>query len=228
MNYEENITAIRIVYEALGDLRNKVAFVGGVVVPLYSDTQSIEARFTSDVDVIIELLNYSSLARLEEQLVKMGFQNDIESRIICRYKIKGITVDIMSTTLDTFGFSNKWYPEGYKYSIQYQIGDNYSIKILNAPYFIATKFEAFKDRGKNDGRTSQDFEDIIYILENRRGIWEEIVQLSGEIKEYLILEFSKLLKNPYIIEWIDCHVERASPPSTYLIINEIEKIVRSR
>jgi hypothetical protein len=69
MNYEENISAIRIVYDALGDLKNKVAFVGGVVVPLYADTQSIEARFTNDVDVIIELLNYSSLARLEEQLI---------------------------------------------------------------------------------------------------------------------------------------------------------------
>lgn len=228
MNYEENISVIRIVYDALGDLRNKVVFVGGVVVPLYADTQSIEARFTDDVDVIIELLNYSSLARLEEQLLKMGFQNDVDSKVICRYKIKGITVDIMPTTLDTFGFSNKWYPEGYRYSIDYKIGTNRLIKILNAPYFIATKFEAFKDRGKYDGRTSQDFEDIVYILENRRSIWEEIMQLSGEIKEYLLTEFSDLLKNQYIIEWIDCHVERASPPSTYMIIDEIEKIVRPR
>lgn len=228
MNYEENISIIKIVYDALGDLQNKVVFVGGVVVPLYADTQSIEARFTDDVDVIIELLNYSSLAKLEEQLIKMGFQNDIESKVICRYKVKGITVDIMPTTLETFGFSNKWYPEGYKYSIDYQIGTDCSIKILNVPYFLATKFEAFKGRGKYDGRTSQDFEDIVYILENRRSVWNEIEQLFGEIKEYLIAEFSELLKNPYIIEWIDCHVERASPPSTYLILSEIEKIVRQR
>lgn len=228
MNYNESISIIKTVYDALGDLQDKVVFVGGIVVPLYSDTQSIEARFTDDVDVIIELLNYSSLAKLEEQLIKIGFQNDIESQVICRYIVKGITVDIMSTTLETFGFSNKWYPEGYKYSIDYQIGTDLSIKILKVPYFLGTKFEAFKGRGKYDGRTSQDFEDIVYILENRRSVWSEIEQLSGEIKEYILKEFSELLKNPYIIEWIDSHVERASPPSTYLIINEIEKLAGQR
>jgi len=53
MNYEENISVIRIVYDALGDLKNKVVFVGGVIVPLYADTQSIEARFTNDIDLYV-------------------------------------------------------------------------------------------------------------------------------------------------------------------------------
>ncbi len=37
--------------------------------------------------------------------------------------------------------------------------------------FLATKFEAFKDRG-GDYRTSHDFEDIVYVLDNRTTIVE--------------------------------------------------------
>lgn len=155
----------------------------------------------------------------------MGFSNDTESKVICRYKILGIFVDIMPTTINTFGFSNKWYPDGYKYAIDFFIDDQNTIKILSAPYFLATKFEAFKGRGNNDGRTSQDFEDIIYILENRRSIWQEIMNLSGDIQEYLFDEFTQLMRNSNITEWIDCHVERGSPPATYFILEDIKKFI---
>jgi hypothetical protein len=95
---------------------------------------------------------------------------------------------------------------------------------LSAPYFIATKLEAHKDRGNNDGRTSQDFEDIIYVLENREVILEEINNSNENLKNYLLTEFRNLLKNPNLFEWIDCHVERGSPPASYFIMEEIKKI----
>ena len=108
-------------------------------------------------------------------------------------------------------------------AINYEIDATYSVKILTAPYFIATKLEAFKGRGENDGRTSQDFEDIIYVLENRQSIWEEINQLDGMIRDYLRSEFLNLLDHPYILEWIDCHVERSSPPATNNIFERLKE-----
>jgi hypothetical protein len=36
-------------------------------------------------------------------------------------------------------------------------------------------------------------------------------------------EFEILLKNPNLFEWIDSHVERGSPPATYLIMDELRK-----
>ena len=71
---------------------------------------------------------------------------------------------------ESIGFKNKRYPPGYRNAIDYKIDQRVTIKILNAPYFIATKIEVFKGRGKSDGRTSKDFEDIIFILENRKNI----------------------------------------------------------
>jgi hypothetical protein len=129
----------------------------------------------------------------------------------------------MPTTPESIGFSNKWYPGGFAHAIDHQL-DDITIKILTAPYFIATKLEAFKGRG-GDGRTSHDFEDIVYVLENRQSVWEELAVADDEVKAYLRNEFTKLRANPYIYEWIDGHVEFDSPPPTYFILEEIDKFI---
>lgn len=224
MSHGINISNIKTVNNALGSLKDKVVFVGGATVSFYADRQVFEIRVTDDIDVIIEILNYSERNALEEKLRSIGFVHDIDSKIICRYTIEGVTVDIMPTDDPTIGFSNKWYPAGFKEAIDYTIDEMNSVKILTAPYFIATKLEAFKGRGKGDGRTSHDFEDIIFVLENRRSIWDEINTSESGIKEYLRSEFSELLNKPHIYEWVDCHVERASPPGTYYIIEELKKL----
>ncbi|MDX2173614.1 MAG: nucleotidyl transferase AbiEii/AbiGii toxin family protein [Bacteroidota bacterium] len=225
MSHHKNIVRIKTVHNNLADLKDKVVFVGGATVSLYADRQTLEVRPTDDVDVIIELINYNERAKLEEKLRSIGFQHDMESTVVCRFKIQGIIVDIMPTTPDSIGFSNKWYPEGFKNAIEYKIDDNNIVKILSSPYFIATKLEAFKGRGGGDGRTSQDFEDIVYVLENRQIIWEDLNNTKGEIRNYLINEFKFLKDNVNLFEWIDCHVEYGLPPVSYFILDEIEKFI---
>jgi len=223
MSHHTNIARIKAVANALADLKEKVVFVGGATISLYPDRPVFEVRPTDDVDVIIEILNYVDRTELEEKLRSIGFSHDIESGIICRYKIQGIIVDIMPTNDPSIGFTNIWYPEGFDQAVTQQIDEGNIIKILSAPYFIATKLEAHKGRGKNDGRTSHDFEDIIYVLENREVIWEEMNNSSESVKDYLRSEFLILLNNPNLFEWIDSHVERGSPPATYLIMDELKK-----
>lgn len=71
---------------------------------------------------------------------------------------------------------------------------------------------------------SHDFEDIVFVLENREKIWEELETCDLELKEYLLIEFSTLMNNPHIYEWINNHVERGSTSSqTSTIIENIEK-----
>ena len=226
MSHHTNTVRIKVVANALDTLNEKIVFVGGATISLYPDRQVLEVRPTDDVDVIIEILNYQNRAELEERLRAIGFLHDIESGIICRYKIQGIIVDIMPTNDLSIGFSNKWYPDGFNQAVDYAIDEQCTVKILSAPYFIATKFEAFKGRGQNDGRTSQDFEDIIYVLENRESIWEEMNNSSEAVKNYLRYEFQNLLNNPNHFEWIDGHVERGSPPASYSIIKALEKFTK--
>jgi predicted nucleotidyltransferase len=227
MSHSTNITRIKAVNNALADLKDKVVFVGGTTVSLYPDRRFFEARVTDDVDVIVEIINYQGRAELEEKLRSLGFAHDIESSIVCRYKIEGIVVDIMPTDDPSIGFNTKWYPEGFQQAIDYAIDADNTVKILTAPYFIATKLEAFNDRGKGDGRTSHDFEDIVFVLENRSTIWEELNEVEGEVKEYLLNEFTKLANNPNLFEWLDGHVERGSPPASYIIENAIKKFTKA-
>lgn len=222
MSHHTNIVRIKAVANALNDLKEKVVFVGGATISLYPDRPVLEVRPTDDIDVIIEILNYIDRTKLEEKLRSIGFSHDIESGIICRYKIQGIIVDIMPTNDPSIGFTNMWYPEGFEKAVDYEIDERSIIKILSAPYFIATKLEAHKGRGKNDGRTSQDFEDIIYVLENRESIWDEMDNSDKSVKEYLRSEFQILLNNANLFEWIDSHVERGSPPATYLIMDKLK------
>ena len=223
MSHHTNIVRIKAVANALTGLKEKVVFVGGATISLYPDRPVFEVRPTDDVDIIIEILNYVDRTKLEEKLRSIGFSHDIESGVICRYKIQGIIVDIMPTNDPSVGFTNIWYPAGFDKAVNYEIDERNIIKILSAPYFIATKLEAHKGRGKNDGRTSQDFEDIIYVLENREAIWEEMNNSGESVKGYLRSEFLSLLNNPNLFEWIDSHVERGSPPATYLIIDQLKK-----
>jgi predicted nucleotidyltransferase len=224
--HHPNIERIKSVASLLGDLNEKVVFVGGATLSLYASRKTFEVRPTDDVDVIVEILNYAQRAALEDKLRSIGFSNDITSGVICRWNIENIIVDIMPTEDPSVGFTNKWYPQGYRNAINYRIDDRCTIRILDTPHFLATKLEAFKGRGKNDGRTSHDFEDIIYVLENRPEIWQELDAAGKDVKEYLISEFRGLVDNPNILEWIDCNVERGSPPATYIIHEKLKNLLK--
>jgi predicted nucleotidyltransferase len=227
MSHQSNITRIKAVSNALGELKNQVVFVGGATISLYPDRKVFETRPTDDVDVIVEIMSYSQRAALEEKLRTNGFTHDVDSGILCRYKVQGIIVDVMPTSDASIGFHNQWYPEGFSEAIDYDIDPQHRIKILSGPYFIATKLEAFKGRGGNDGRMSQDFEDIIFVLENRSTIWNEMKNTKARLNEYLLEEFSKLADNPSIFEWIDAHVERGSPPASYTILEETKNFIKA-
>ena len=226
MSHQENITRIRAVRNALGDLKDDVVFVGGATVSLYTDRRTEDVRPTDDIDVVIEILAYKDYAAIDERLRKLGFVNDQESRVICRYKIHGITVDIMPTNKETLGFSNKWYPAGFANSVKYDIGEGF-IRIFQSPYFIASKLEAFKSRGANDGRTSTDFEDIIFVLENNSQIWEEIEKAEKEVKQYLKNSFQSMLDNIHFEEWVNAHAGYGATPATNYILERLNELVKS-
>jgi len=227
MSHHINITRIKAVYNALGELKNRVVFIGGATVSLYADRVAPEVRETKDVDVLVEIGSLANFHTLEEQLRKIGFQNDVTSKFIGRFLLPGLIIDVMPTDEKILGFSNKWYAEGFKTSIDYTIDDQHIVKIFSPPYFIASKIEAFKNRGNNDGRLSSDFEDIVFVLENRKSIWEEMKTSEPSLKEYLLNEFIRFNNNPYIEEWIGSHSSSYSPPSTYFILEDLEEFIKN-
>lgn len=95
MSRQTNITRIRAVHNALEELSPDVVFVGGATVSLYADRETTDVRETDDVDILVELYTRAEYAVIEEKLRQKGFSPDSESRVICRHRIHGITVDVM-------------------------------------------------------------------------------------------------------------------------------------
>jgi len=219
MGHRVNIERIRSVFDALGKLAQECVFVGGATVSLYADRIAEEVRPTDDVDILVEIGSLMDFTKLEEKIRDLGFQNDMQAKFIGRYKLRDIIIDLMPTDVKILGFSNKWYSEGFKKAIHYSLDKTRIIKILEPPYFLATKIEAFKNRGNDDGRTSSDFEDMVFVLENRDAVWEEISSSNDNIKQYLRNEFLNFLKIPYFEEWIEVHTVPYSSSTTYIVEN---------
>ena len=121
------------------------------------------------------------------------------------------------------GFSNKWHKKGVKKAIDYKINKNQSIKIFPVSIFIASKIEAFEHRGAVDYRTSHDIEDIITILNGHSKILESIATSDTDVRNYLKLKFSDLLKLPSFSEIIYGHL----PSSDKNIAVYIEEIIKN-
>ena len=68
-----------------------------------------------------------------------------------------------------------------------------SIRILQAPVFLATKLEALKARMGRDLRTSPDFEDIVFLFSARSTLLAEVVQSEGTVQEYIRREIQSLM-----------------------------------
>lgn len=228
MSHQINIGRIKSLYNVLEDLKDKVVFVGGATVSLYADRIAPEVRETKDVDIVVQISSRLAFYEIENKLRQLGFQNDINSKFLGRYLLQDIIVDVMPTDENILGFVNKWYVEGFKTAIDYVIDEKTIVKIFTSSYFIASKIEAFKNRGNNDGRTSHDFEDIVFILENRSSIWKEMNNSEPHLKDYLRNEFTNFYDNPYIEEWVSSNSSRYSPPSVYFIMEDMKIFIEGK
>jgi predicted nucleotidyltransferase len=210
---QANRERLRLVAEALGDLRTRVVFVGGAVVELYAtDPAAPEPRPTLDVDCIIEVSTRLAYSKLEEDLRRKGFRNDQrEGAPVCRWLVKDIKVDVMPLQPDILGFSNEWYQEGFRHIHIVSLGAGVMVNLLDTPYFLATKVAALYNRGLGDLRTSSDFEDIVYILSNRGSVLDEVKAAEGKVRQYLSASFKELLSSSMVDEAIDAALGYGEP-----------------
>lgn len=121
-----------------------------------------------DIDFTLKLNTYKYFSEFQNRLSQLGFQPDPFDHSINSYKYKNIPVDIMLAVDSPIGPCNRWYQKGFSSSQEITI-EGETIQIFSAPYFLAIKFEAYNIRGE-EIKTSHDFEDIIYVINNRDDI----------------------------------------------------------
>ncbi|MBC7776262.1 MAG: nucleotidyl transferase AbiEii/AbiGii toxin family protein [Phycisphaerae bacterium] len=192
-NTQINRLATRKIAQALGELNEQVVYVGGAVVSLYIDDPSADdVRPTKDVDISLEIASIGALEALRVSLIRKGFYQSVEDNVLCRFRYEDIKVDEMSTEPVGWAPANRWFAHGFQHRLPRQL-DEMTIHILPLPYFLASKLEAFYDRGKTDPRTSHDFEDIVYLLNYTSDFKSQIQASKDELKQYLIERFTDIL-----------------------------------
>ena len=227
-NKDINIRMIIHVAKHLGDLRDKVVFVGGCATGMFiTDPAMPEVRATQDVDVIVEVTSRMEYHRLEAELRSKGFKQDMsENAPVCRWLVDAIKVDIMPTQEEILGFSNRWYLPAIKNADLIELEKELTIKLVSPPYFLATKIDAFKGRGGGDYMASHDMEDIITILDGRLEIISEIRSSSDDLKDFLSRTFRTLLANDEFLDSIPGHLspDRASQTRLPMLIERLREI----
>lgn len=221
-----NMGVVKKVAAALGELNEQVAYVGGATVSIYADDPAAEdVRPTKDIDIMLNIVSFAELTALQETLAKKGIHPDAEAKIACRFKYEDVIIDVMSTKEIGWAPSDPWFEPGFRNLVSYSVDEQTTIRIFPVSYFLATKFSAFHDRG-GDPRTSKDFEDIVYVLDNRLDIVSEIRQAPIDVREYLENELKAFLDDE-LIEGISAHLSPYSGEDRFAMLMEKINAIRS-
>ena len=201
---DPNIAKVELIANALGTLREQVVFVGGCSVGLLiTDAAASPVRVTFDVDLVASVSALAGYHGMEKALARLGFKRDISPDApICRWCYRGLVVDLMPTDPNILGFSNRWYPLAAASAVDFRLPSGNDIRLITAPVFVGTKFEAHASRGGGDLLASHDMEDIINIVDGRPTLLEEIVTSPDELRAYLREQCAQLLAEPNFVDYL--------------------------
>lgn len=208
-----NLAILELVAQALGPVCQDVVFVGGCATGLLlTQERPDRIRITEDVDIVAQALTPQDYHAIEQRVRAQGFVNDMRPDApVCRWVYKNVTLDLMPTVDEILGFANRWYPLALETAARLALPSGTQIKLISAPVFIATKLEAFKDRGRNaegqpDFLGSHDMEDIITVADRRPELLDECRGMPKHLRAYLAEEFSALFAHPDFLPTLAGHL----------------------
>jgi predicted nucleotidyltransferase len=193
---DPNLPILMLIAKSLGGLCDSLVFVGGCATGLLQTTPRAQAiRATQDVDVVVHAVSTADYHAMEKAVEARGFKHDLSPEApICRWVLQGVALDLMPSQPGILGFHNRWYPLAIETATQIKLPNGMDIRLITAPVFVATKFEAFHGRGNNDYLASHDLEDIVTVVDGRPELIQEIDQADSELRHYIAAEINALLE----------------------------------
>lgn len=203
-----NLAMVEIAAQALGELCESLVFVGGCATGLLVTTvRAQDIRATEDVDVVTKVASVGGYHQVEARLAGRGFKHDVSPDApICRWLGAGITLDLMPSEPGVLSFHNRWYPLAVETAHSIQLPSGHTISLIAAPVFIATKLEAFHDRGGGDFLVSHDLEDIVTVVDGRPALPEEVEAAPTDLRAYLREQFRELTASEDFLDALAGHL----------------------
>ena len=193
-----NLDLLITMAQAMGPLCEQVVFVGGCATGLLIDNADLmDVRPTEDVDAIVAVASLAAYPRLAEQLMQRGFKQTMaDNTPPFRWYWNRMQLDLVPLDEKVLGFANRWYRVGFEAAMSVELAGGLHLRHLSAPHFLATKFEAFKDRGQNDVYLSHDLEDIMTVMEGRATLLREMAAADEAIRKHVGQAVAALLDMP--------------------------------
>ncbi|MBX3628205.1 MAG: hypothetical protein KF892_24555 [Rhizobacter sp.] len=195
---DPNLALLRAMALALGPLRERLVFVGGCATGLLvTNPAAADVRPTEDVDAIVEVATLAGYHAMQPLLAERGFRQTLEDNTPAyRWYWQRMQLDLVPVDEKVMGFANRWYRPGYAAALTRELEPGLTLRHLSAPYFVATKFEAYQDRGGRDVYLSHDLEDIITVVDGRAELADELAQADRTLRQHVIGQTRELLAHP--------------------------------
>lgn len=134
----------------------------------------------------------------------LGFKEDQESGIICRWRHRDndLILDAMPADAAILGFENRWQGASIPHAVERVLPSGAMILATRPDYLLATKIEAFNGRGDEDFLGSRDFGDMISLIDGRQELVGEVQRSEPDLRAYLVSELSRLREHPRFREGI--------------------------
>jgi hypothetical protein len=223
-NLEQLIGTARLLRPLLGDL----VFVGGSVTGLLiTDEAAGEPRTTMDVDAIVEITTYAEYTAFGDRLHALGFTEDrSEDAPLCRWIRGSKILDVMPLDEKILGFSNRWYRATMRSATERRLAEDVEIRMVTAPFFVATKLEAFRGRGKGDFFGSHDLEDLVAVVDGRPALIAEAAAEGDELRSYIRTNISGLLAETGFIDALPTYLlpDAASQRRLGLVLRRLKEL----
>lgn len=223
---DPNLPSLRLIAEALGELRDEVVFVGGAVAGLLiTDPLAEGVRATRDVDAVVDA-GRAQFHQVEARVAAAGFIPDMDAGVICRWihRASGVLFDIMPIETDVLGFSNAWYRYAAESAVLVDLGDGHAIRAANSVAFVATKLEAFRNRGQSDVLSSHDLEDVLNIVDGREALVAELADAPPDVQAFIRSTLGEILGSDDFANALPGLI--SEPERAYLVLDRLQALAR--
>jgi predicted nucleotidyltransferase len=190
---------------ALGPLCAEAVFLGGASIALWmTDPGAPAPRPTKDVDVVLDIASRLAYEHFSQRMRAQGFTEDSTSKVICRWRHiqSDLLLDAMPVNPAILTLESRWHAAAVLHADNRTLPSGATIRAATPPFLLATKLEAFADRGRDDPIASRDLEDIVTLLDTRAETVSETHAAPADLRTYIAHQLAELQKLPDFLTFV--------------------------
>jgi hypothetical protein len=170
----------------MGELRERVVFLGGAVLSLLITDPDVQAvRIAKDVDAVLRWSDKKDLYAFEDGLWSRGFEKCANGSV-SRWLVDHMALDVLPANPATVGFDARWLDEAWATATPVKLGDDVSVKIVSPPVQLAVKLVAFMSRGRGNYFASPDIADVVVLCAGRSQVGTEAASYPNpQLRDFL-------------------------------------------